>query len=136
MKHKNLIILCVIGALFLMVGCAYAQDKTFTLNLNGKPVTVLLPDGLLPSMSETVLAGEKCFNAKVCIQRFCLTLKPGHDHLDFVFIGNEVIALVWIKELEMERDKRFMAWIYVEGKPISAPIDVVIELVRKHDPNA
>ena len=128
-------------AVYLFTGCAalskwYSQTHytTFELTLGEEKKVVNLPDGL-PSMSEAVLKFENCFNLKVCLQRFCLTQAPGHDHLDFVFIGNDVIALVWIKTNEMERNKRFLAWIYVEKKPIAAPIDAVVELVRKHDPN-
>ena len=142
MKKKHLSTLLALGValIFILSGCVMLKGlrgekfETFELTFGTEKLTINLPDAL-PSMSEAVLAGEQCFNADICRQRFCVTKDIGHDHVDFVFIGNDVIALVWIKSNEMDRDKRFLAWIYVEGKPMSASIEAINELIRKHSPN-
>ena len=126
-------------ALCLAPGCAMLQIgqpqyKTFELTIDKEKVVVNLPKEL-PSMEKAVSDGEGCFNTKVCRQRFCVTEDLGHDHVDFVYIETNVIALVWVKSDETEFNKRFIAWIYVDGKPISAPITRVQDLVKEHRPN-
>jgi len=125
---------------FIITGCStlsqwYSQThyETFELTIGAEKVTVNLPDGL-PSMSEAVLNFEQCQNVKLCQQRFCLNLKPRHDHVDFVFKSNEVIALVWIKEAETDIAKKYVAWTYIEKKPVSVPIESINELIKKHSP--
>ena len=138
---KKMQISCLITMFFMIIGCAalsqwYSQThyETFELTFDGEKKIVNLPDEL-PSMSEAVLAGEQCFNVEICRQRFCVTKDIGHDHVDFVFVDSDVIALVWIKEAETDMTKRFVAWIYVEKKPVAAPIDAINELIKKHSPN-
>ena len=130
----------IVAALFLLTSCAaiskwYSQThyETFELTLDGKKVVVNLPDGL-PSMVEAILNFEGCFNLKTCWQRFCVSKELSHDHVDFVFVDSKVIALVWIVEKEVDWSKRYVAWIYIEKKPISAPIDAINELIEKHSP--
>ena len=135
--------LCVLTTTFLilLMGCATFNNligqthyKTFELTLDGQKVVVNLPNGL-PAMDKAInRGGERCLNAKVCRQRFCVNVKPLHDHVDFIYIGTDVIALVWIKDNERELEKRLVAWAYVEKKPISVPISRIRDLVNKHNP--
>lgn len=134
---RKLFSICVIMALFLM-GCAltqwYAQThyQQFEITLDQQKVAVNLPNEL-PSMENAVLKTQGCFNAKVCWQRYCVSMEPGHNHVDFISINTDVIALVWIKSAEMDPEKRFLAWIYVEKKPISVPINRIRDLIKEDD---
>ena len=137
---KKLFSLCVIVALFIVVACASVQNwftqthyKTFELTIDGQKIVLNLPNEL-PSMDKAIRAGEGCFNTKVCRQRFCLSRDPGHDHVDFVYIETEIIALVWSKAKEIDPEKRYLAWAYIEKKPISVPISRIEELVNEHNP--
>ncbi len=147
-NHKSLCIwasvILVVVLLIVMAlcfpGCATLQSltqthfKTFELTIDNQKISVNLPNEL-PSLDEAINAGEACFNTKVCRQRFCVTEDLGHDHVDFVYIDTDVIAVVWVKTNETEFEKRFVAWIYIEGTPISAPITRIQDLVKEHDPN-
>lgn len=136
MKRKTMII--ILGVmLFFLVGCAMLQlgkphYKTFELTISGQKIVVNLPKEL-PSMDKAESAGEACFNAKVCRQRFCVTEDLGHDHVDFVYMELDVIALVWIKAQETEFDKRFVAWVYIKGEPVAAPITRIQEMIRERE---
>ena len=134
-RYLSVIVLGVMLA--FLVGCAMLQVrethyKTFELTISGQKIVVNLPKEL-PSMDKAESAGEDCFNAKVCRQRFCVTEDLGHDHVDFVYMGTDVIALVWIKSQETEFDRRFVAWVYIEGKPLAAPITRIQEMIRERE---
>jgi len=124
--------------IFLMVGCATLWEltqthyKTFELTIDKQKVVVNLPNEL-PSMEKAASAGESCFNTDVCRQRFCVTEDLGHDHVDFVYIKTDVVALVWIKTAETEFNKRFVAWVYIDKKPISAPITKIQDLIKERE---
>jgi len=131
----------VILTLFLLMGCATLSNwftqthyQTFELTIDEQKVVVNLPNEL-PSMDKAVNAGDQCFKTKVCRQRFCVTEDLGHDHVDFVYIKTEIIALVWIKSKEIDTEKRFLAWAYVGGKPLSVPISRIRDLIKEHSPN-
>lgn len=140
MKRKTVLALFTLCAIivFSISGCAFLQNlvgeryETFLLTISGELIELKLPKQL-SSMESAVYSYERCFNAVVCFQRFCLTSEPGHDHVDFVYISTDVIGLVWIKTVEMERSKRFVTWIYVKGVPVSATIDEMVQLIRDEE---
>lgn len=133
------VVVCTLAVLFLALGCAvltkrYTQVhyETFELMFNGQKTVVNLPDEL-PSMHAAVFKDEGCFNAEVCRLQFCLDAEPGHDHVDFVFVGAGVIGLVWIKTAEIDFERKFLAWIYIEGKPVSVSVYKLKKLIRGRD---
>lgn len=119
----------------MMISCAALSEwytktdyKTFELTISGEKVAVNLPDKL-PSMTNAIFASEGCFsiNMKVCMQRFCLNKEAIHDHIDFIYSGIEVIALVWTRPNAANK-----AWVYLGKKPILAPIKGIKELIKKY----
>lgn len=123
-----LMIIMFIAFLVLIPPCtnfAFPADKTFTLIINSQQVLVNLPDAL-PEMDTAIFNFEECFDLKVCRQQFCLNARAlGHDHIDFVFNGEEVFALVWIRTIEAE----YVAWKYVDGIPILSSIDEIKAII-------
>ena len=118
---------------FFFTGISYPAEKTFTLTIDSKQITVNLPPKL-PDVENARFGGEECFNLKVCRQQFCIPpFLPDHDHIDFVFTDKgEVIALVWTRT----REAVYVVWKYVNKIPILSSIEEIKNLVINKLPKA
>ena len=68
--------LCVmLVTVFLAAGCVtfltnlFEPTPTYTLTIEGKEVVVKLPKDF-PNMDKAIQGGERCWNAKLCVQQF------------------------------------------------------------------
>lgn len=142
LAHLSLIGLCLIAFMFFtfLVFTFFAPNafpaikiitsiKTFTLTINSKQVTVILPPEL-PDMEMATFKDEACFNLHICMQRFCMhIITPGHDHVDFVFTNKgEVFALVWIRTALAV----YVVWKYVDGLPILSSIEEIKGIIKNN----
>lgn len=132
LNNSRRLLVCVsfwVMMLFLLFACiSYALPtvKTFDLTINSKTITVILP-GIFPKMDTAIFAGEQCFDANFCVQRFCLNPMPGHDHVDFLYTDKgEVIVLVWTRTLQGD----YIFWKYIDGVPILTDLEDIKRILK------
>ena len=106
-------------ALCLAPGCATLQigqpQKTFELTIDEQKVIVSLPKDF-PNMDKAIHGGERCWDAKLCAQQFCLNNETIHGHVLFFYSGKKVVAMGWWDKEGNERQ-----WLYLKG--ISTEVD-------------
>lgn len=124
-------LICIGTLLFVLLfiaWCAHypaAHAKIFSLVLmpGEEPVQIVLPEDF-PDMDVAIQSGERCWDGSVCVRNFCLGSEPEHDHVDIWYHKTRIVALVWIKEMETDCEKRYRCWLYLEEVKIPIPIAV------------
>ena len=133
MKKYLLTSVCVIVALFLLIGCGALMSlieqplQTYTFNYNGKDYPVMLPKDV-PKPLETAVQNPRCFfGYPVCIMM--VQYKPGKVY--------PTLNLWFTKELGVflftyfESKQQHTHYIYVKGIPVLVDCDKAQEVLDK-----
>ena len=130
------IILLATAVLFLTLSCAtltpfLSHQKTFDLTIGTETFKVVLPKDF-PDMKDAIPSAERCWDALICQKAFCLGMERNHDHIHFWYVpSEEPAAVVWIRDREIEIDKKYKCWIYVKGVPMVIDIKRMNEFLER-----
>jgi len=133
---KRIVLICVILALFMLVGCATLQNligqpqETYTFNYNGDEYSALLPSEV-PLPGETASMKLMCYFwlGPLCVMHVRYAMENEFPQLSFWFIKNRgVLALV---NHYMKNDRIVhMPYIYVKGLPIKVSGDEINQKLK------
>lgn len=122
-----LMVVMFIAFLVLIPSCTIltkflSHQKTFDLTIGTETYTLVLPKDF-PDMTEAVFSTEACWDTLICQRAFCTSPEVPHDHIHFWYVpGEKPVALVWVREMETDINKKYKAWLYVKGVPVPADL--------------
>ncbi len=107
-----------------------SHQTTFDLTIGTETYKVVLPKDF-PGMKNAVPSAERCWDAIICQQAYCMGVARPHDHIHFWYVpGEKPVALVWVRETETDINKKYKCWLYVKGVPVPADLKQINDFLE------